>query len=160
MFFKKSISLLMTVITICLSFIYNVSAFDNDIDDYNFTNLIVFAKFKDEEEFIDRNYGETVRKITDNSYNTAEYNVSDYFYSVSSGKVKMKSLFLFDNGGSLTLSRKRAYYASQSDENPDGYANSREQAERLYQLKEDWSQAINNIVKKKLQIMMEKKNIV
>ena len=62
----------------------------------------------------------------------------------------MKSLFLFDNGGSLTLSRKRAYYASQSDENPDGYANSREQAERLYQLKEDWSQAINNLVKKEI----------
>ena len=150
MFFKKSISLLLTVIIFCFSFVYNVSAFDNDNDDYNFTNLIVFAKFNDEEEFIDRDYGETVRKITDNSYNTAEYNVSDYFYSVSSGKVKMKSLFLFDNGGSLTLSRKRAYYASQSDENPDGYANSREQAERLYQLKEDWSQAINNLVKKEI----------
>ena len=68
----------------------------------------------------------------------------------------MKSLFLFDNGGSLTLSRKRAYYASQIDENPEGYANSREQDERLYQLKEDWSQAINNLVKKKLLITTEK----
>ena len=155
MVFKKSISLLLTVITF-FSFVYNVSAFDNDNVDYNFTNLIVFAKFNDEEKFIDRDYGETVRKITDNSYNTAEYNVSDYFYSVSSAKVKMKSLFLFDNGGSLTLSRKRAYYASQTDENPEGYANSREQDKRLYQLKEDWSQAINNLVKKKLLITTEK----
>ena len=77
-------------------------------------------------------------------------------FSVSSAKVKMKSLFLFDNGGSLTLSRKRAYYASKSDENPDGYANSREQDERLYQLKEDWSQAINKLLKKKLLITTEK----
>ena len=65
MVFKKSISLLLTVITF-FSFVYNVSAFDNDNVDYNFTNLIVFAKFNDEEKFIDRDYGETVRKITDN----------------------------------------------------------------------------------------------
>jgi hypothetical protein len=32
MFFKKSISLLLTVITFCFSFVYNVSAFDNDND--------------------------------------------------------------------------------------------------------------------------------
>ena len=79
MVFKKSISLLLTVITF-FSFVYNVSAFDNDNVYYNFTNLIVFAKFNDEEKFIDRDYGETIRKITDNSYNTAEYNVSDYFF--------------------------------------------------------------------------------
>ena len=56
MVFKKSISLLLTVITF-FSFVYNVSAFDNDNVDYNFTNLIVFAKFNDEEKFIDRDYG-------------------------------------------------------------------------------------------------------
>ncbi len=150
MFLKKSISMILTVLIICFSFIYNVSALDNDNDDYNFTNLIVFAKFDGEEEFIDNDYGETVRKITDNSYNTAEYNVSDYFKSVSSNKVRMKNVYLFDNGGSLTLSHKRAYYASQSDENPDGYADSGERAERMYELKEDWSQAINGLVKKEI----------
>ncbi len=150
MFFKKSISLLLTVLIICFSFIYDISAFDNESEDYNFTNLIVFAKFDGEEEFVDNNYGETVRKITDNSYNTAEYNVSDYFKSVSSDKVRMKSVYLFDNGGSLTLSHTRAYYASQSDENPDGYADSGERAERIYELKEDWSQAINSLAKKEI----------
>ena len=53
----------------------------------NFTNLIVFAKFSGEEEFVDTVYGgSSVRKITDNSFNTAEYSVSDYFKTVSAGK--------------------------------------------------------------------------
>ena len=39
----------------------------------NFTNLIVFAKFSGEEEFVDTVYGgSSVRKITDNSFNTAD----------------------------------------------------------------------------------------
>lgn len=160
MFFKKSVSLFLTVLIICFSLIYDVSALDNEKEDYNFTNLIVFAKFDGEEEFVDNNYGETVRKITDNSYNTAEYNVSDYFKSVSSNKVRMKSVYLFDNGGSLTLNRKRAYYASKNDENPDGYADSGERAERMYQLKEDWSQAINSLEKKEITDYSGKKNIV
>ena len=54
----------------------------------NFTNLIVFAKFSGEEEFVDTVYGgSSVRKITDNSFNTAEYSVSDYFETVSAGKL-------------------------------------------------------------------------
>lgn len=45
-----------------------------DSDDSNFTNLIIFVRFADEDEFIDNVYeGETVRNIIDNSYNTAIY---------------------------------------------------------------------------------------
>lgn len=145
--FKKVISYIFVLNIIFLVFAPSISAVTVNENDGNFTNLIVFAKFSDEDEFVDDNYGETVRKITDNSYNTAEYNVSDYFYSVSGGKVKMKSVYLFDNGGSITLSRKRAFYASYSDENPEGYTDSGERSRRMYLLKEDWAQAVNRAIK-------------
>lgn len=47
-------------------------------EESNFTNLIVFVRFAGEDEFINKEYEWTsVRKITDNSYNTACYNVAD-----------------------------------------------------------------------------------
>lgn len=58
---------------------------------------IVFVRFAGEDEFINKEYeGTSVRKITDNSYNTAYYNVADYFQTVSSGKLRMNSVYLFD----------------------------------------------------------------
>ena len=113
----------------------------------NFTNLIVFAKFFGEDEFIDNVYEDTtVRKITDNSYNTADYNVADYFQSVSSGKLRMNSVYLFAGGGSLTLSHPRGYYAEYSADNTLGYQGNAEQYDRMYDLKLDWSQAINDAI--------------
>ena len=86
-----------------------------DSDDSNFTNLIIFVRFADEDEFIDNVYeGETVRNIIDNSYNTAAYNVGDYFRCASDGKLRMRSVYLFDNGGSIKLSHPRGYYAEYS----------------------------------------------
>ena len=74
----------------------------------NFTNLIVFARFLDEDEFIDNSYnGESVRKITDNSYNNADFNVSDYYETASNGKLHMNSVYLFDKGGSIQLSASK-----------------------------------------------------
>ena len=71
-------------------------------DKTNFTNLVVFARFSDEDEFIDDVYaGQTVRKITDNSYNAATYNVADYYKNASGDKLRMQSVYLMDNGGSL-----------------------------------------------------------
>ena len=62
----------------------------------NFTNLIVFARFLDEDEFIDNSYnGESVRKITDNTYNSAYFNVSDYYEIASRGSLKINSVYLF-----------------------------------------------------------------
>ena len=66
-------------------------------EESNFTNLIGCVRFAGEDEFIDKEYeGTSVRKITDNSYNTAYYNVADYFQTVSSGKLRMNSVYLFD----------------------------------------------------------------
>ena len=55
--------------------------------DSNFTNLIVFARFADENEFVNDIYqGVSVREIIDNSYNTAYYSVGDYYRNASSDK--------------------------------------------------------------------------
>ena len=72
--------------------------------DPNFTNLIVFARFADENEFVNDIYqGVSVREIIDNSYNTAYYSVGDYYRNASSDKLRKNSLYLFDNGGYLQL---------------------------------------------------------
>lgn len=54
----------------------NVVANQDNATDSNFTNLIVFARFADESEFVNDKYeGVPVRQIIDNSYNTATYSV-------------------------------------------------------------------------------------
>ena len=112
--------------------------------DSNFTNLIVFARFADENEFVNDIYqGVSVREIIDNSYNTAYYSVGDYYRNASSDKLRMNSLYLFDNGGSLQLKHERGYYAGYSADNPIGYKTSGEKAYRMYELRTDWSDAIN-----------------
>ena len=116
--------------------------------DSNFTNLLVFARFDGEDEFIDTVYdGASVRKITDNSFNSAFFSVKDYYRDASGGKVNMQSVYLFDGGGSLKLSHERGYYAEYSEQNPIGYADNGERAERMYELKQDWSNAVNEAIK-------------
>lgn len=111
-------------------------------NDWNFTNLVVFARFADESEFINDVYEQTkVRNIIDNTYEKSEYAVSDYFRNVSFGKVKMKTLYLFAEGGSLVLSKNRGYYAEKDDLNPEGYEKSDENL-RLGELCNDWSGAL------------------
>lgn len=113
----------------------------------NFTNLIVFAKFSGEEEFVDTVYGgSSVRKITDNSFNTAEYSVSDYFKTVSAGKLCINYVYLFNQGGSITLKNPRGYYAAYSENNQEGYKTAQECQSRMYELKLDWSDAINQAI--------------
>lgn len=113
----------------------------------NFTNLIVFAKFSGEEEFVDTVYGgSSVRKITDNSFNTAEYSVSDYFKTVSAGKLCINYVYLFNQGGSITLKNPRGYYAAYSENNQEGYKTAQERQSRMYELKLDWSEAINTAI--------------
>ena len=115
--------------------------------DSNFTNLIVFARFADENEFVNDIYqGVSVREIIDNSYNTAYYSVGDYYRNASSDKLRMNSLYLFDNGGSLQLKHERGYYAGYSSDNPIGYKTSGEKAYRMYELRTDWSDAINKAI--------------
>ncbi len=116
--------------------------------DSNFTNLLVFARFDGEDEFIDTVYdGVSVRKITDNSFNSAFFSVADYYRDASVGKVNMQSVYLFDGGGSLKLSHERGYYAEYSEQNPIGYTDNGERAERMYELKQDWSNAVNEAIK-------------
>ena len=115
--------------------------------DSNFTNLIVFARFADENEFVNDIYqGVSVREIIDNSYNTAYYSVGDYYRNASSDKLRMNSLYLFDNGDSLQLKHERGYYAGYSSDNPIGYKTSGEKAYRMYELRTDWSDAINKAI--------------
>ena len=84
---KKGFSIIMAFVTVMTMLFSGVTFADdtnenteNKTKESNFTNLIVFARFLDEDEFIDNSYnGESVRKITDNTYNSAYFNVSDYY---------------------------------------------------------------------------------
>ena len=159
------IKLLTCLLIIFASFFYGVNNFtifadynnanhknltiqnQNNILEYknqsNFTNLIILARFSDEDEFIDTSYDNiSVKNLIDNTYSNCDYAVSNYFYSVSNGKVKMQNLYLFSNGGSISLSKPRGYYAEKDDLNPNGY-NAGEENTRMYELKQDWSNAIN-----------------
>jgi len=118
-----------------------------DDDDSNFTNLVVFARFAGETEFINDVYeGSSVRKITDNSYNAGSYSVGDYYRCVSDNKLRMRSVYLYDNGGSIVLSHPRGYYAEYSDINIIGYKDASERASRMYELRQEWSEAVNNAI--------------
>ena len=81
--------------------------------------------------------------IMDNSYNSAEYSVCDYYKTVSGGRLDINSVFLTEKGGSVKLSKNRGYYAEKSEQNPEGYDGAYEQSQRMYELKEDWAGALN-----------------
>lgn len=118
-----------------------VCAETEDETKYTFTNLVVLAKFSDEAEFADDVYdGASVKQIIDNTYNRAAYSVRDYFASVSNGKAQVRTLFLFDGNGSVTLSKPRGYYAEKDDQNPNGY-DAGDESLRAAELREDWASA-------------------
>lgn len=110
----------------------------------NFTNLIVFLRFKDEDEFVNNICGETttVKQLIENSYSLADFSVKDYYYRVSNGKVNMQNVYLFLNdGGSLMLNNKRGYYYENQGSNEIGYDSSQYEL-RLSELQQDWANAI------------------
>lgn len=126
----------------------HVTASQDNATDSNFTNLIVFARFADESEFVDDEYkGVPVRQIIDNSYNTATYSVGDFYRNASADKVRMNSVYLYKGNGSVQLPHERGYYASYSADNLNGYKTAKEKAERMYELRMDWSNAVNAAVK-------------
>lgn len=126
----------------------NAAANQDNATDSNFTNLIVFARFADESEFVDDQYeGAPVRQIIDNSYNTAIYSVGDFYRNASADKVRMNSVYLYKGNGSVQLPHERGYYASYSADNPNGYKTAKEKAERMYELRMDWSNAVNAAIK-------------
>lgn len=126
----------------------NAAANQKNATDSNFTNLIVFARFADESEFVDDVYkGVPVRQIIDNSYNTATYSVGDFYRNASADKVQMNSVYLYKENGSVQLPHERGYYASYSAENPNGYRTAKQKAERMYELRMDWSNAVNDAIK-------------
>lgn len=109
----------------------------------NFTNLIVFARFDGEAEFINEIYnGVSVKQLIDDSYSNADYSVRDYYYRVSNGNVNMQNVYLLDSSdGSLELSRNRGYYYAKADGNAGGYEES-EYNLRVSQLQQDWASAV------------------
>ena len=115
-------------------------------DDINFMNLVIFCKFADEEEFINNEYdGNSVVDILDNTYNKSKYSATDYFAEVSGGKLNMKTIYLFGEDGSLTLSKPRGYYAEKDLQNPNGYDKGQEML-RMSELSRDWGEAVNKAV--------------
>lgn len=148
---KASINLILIIfialILLC-SYKTPISVNAEEKNDRNFTNLVVFAKFNGETEFIDDLCAKTtsVKEVVENSYSRAEYNVADYYEKVSNGKVKMQNVYLFDGDGkSVTLSNARGYYCSQDTSNSIGYSPS-EYYSRTYELKTDWANAISSAV--------------
>lgn len=115
--------------------------------DANFTNLIVFARFAGEDEFVNNVYHDlSVKEITDNSYNTATYSVRDYYRNASADQLRMNSVYLYDNSGSLQLTNQRGYYAPHDkDTNPIGYTSKQKEARRA-ELRDDWADAINRAI--------------
>lgn len=116
-------------------------------DDSNFTNLIIFAKFQDEDEFIFSDDSNGVKNIVHNSYDVSRYSLNEYVRSISNNHIRMKNLFLFDNGGSITLSEKRGHYARKSDTNPDGYTSNSQNMRSMLEI--DWSEKIQALLDKK-----------
>lgn len=151
---KKIVTIICFALTfvICTLFMSNVSfATINAIEEVsnaNFTNLIVFARFKDEDEFINDVYNnESVKNLYDNTYSNCDYSVKDYFYSVSNGNLRINNLYLFDNNHSLQLEHTRGYYSAYDEfDNPEGYQTTREKNLRNYDLKVDWTTAITNAI--------------
>lgn len=143
--FKTAICIITTLILI-FGTIPCGAVLPNESNAPTFTNLVVFMKFSDEDEFINNTYADTtVRNILDNTYNKSVYNVADYFKTVSGGKMNMQTLYLFDNNNSLTLSKPRGYYAEKDDQNPYGYESGEENS-RMYELQTDWSNTISNAI--------------
>ena len=126
---------------------YSSTAESESQDESTFTNLLVFARFNGESEFINDVYADcSVRDIVNNTYNKSVYSLSGYLNEVSRGKVKMRTLYLTDKGSSLELTKRRGYYAQKDDTNPDGYEEGGG-ATRMYNLKLDWTQAVSNALK-------------
>lgn len=109
------------------------------------TNLIVFVRFNGDEEFVNKpckGDDATVGEVVENSYNRAEYSVTDYYFRVSNGKARIQNLYLFNaDGSSITLEHSRGYYCTADTTNAEGYAEE-ERYTRMYELKQDWSNAI------------------
>lgn len=126
----------------------NESSNTDLVDDSNFTNLVVFARFNGEAEFIDNTYDNVKTKnIVDNMYNKSYYSVGEYFRCVSNDHLRMNTVYLFDDGGSLELSNTRSYYCEKTSTNPNGYEPN-QKGSRSYDLLTDWSTRINQVLNK------------
>lgn len=126
----------------------NESSNTDLVDDSNFTNLVVFARFNGEAEFIDKTYDNVKTKnIVDNMYNKSYYSVGEYFRCVSNDHLRMNTVYLFDDGGSLELSNTRSYYSEKTSTNPNGYEPN-QKGSRSYDLLTDWSTRINQVLNK------------
>ena len=143
----KNKAALISVILLIIEASFCKISFADAVSAPNFTNLVVPAKFSDEGEFINDVYDtSSVMDILDNTYSKSMYSTADYFKTVSNGKMNMQTLYLFDGTDSVTLSKPRGYYAVRDDQNPDGYEES-EKYMRMYELRKDWSEAIQAAIK-------------
>ena len=155
------LSILIFISYFIISFKLSLSLDIKASNNYNFTNLIVFAKFDGEEEFINDTYSnESILTLIDNMFNNSYYSVKKYYELVSNNKLRMQNVYLFDNQSSITLHHKRGYYAEYSNLNPIGYKDNIEMNSRRYDLKEDWANSINNLFKKSSNIYDSKGNVI
>ena len=119
----------------------------SDNDDFNFSNLIVFARFKDDDEFVDNSSLAGFLTLVDDTFNNSSYSISSYINSISNNHIRMKYLYLFNNGGSIQLEKNRGYYSSYSENNPEGYKDYQKD-QRMEELRMDWANQINDLLLK------------
>lgn len=117
-------------------------------DNFNFSNLIVFARFKDDDEFVDNTSLDGFLTLIDDTFNNSSYSISSYMNSISNNHIKMRYLYLFNNGGSIQLEHNRGYYTSYSSLNNEGYKSDTEKTQRMEELRMDWSDKINELLLK------------
>lgn len=121
-------------------------------DNPNFTNLIIFAKFQDEDEFVTYDKNNKVLEVINNSYNKSKYSIKEYVKSITNNKIRFQNLFMFNNGGSITIPYKRATYAKRTDDNPDGYQSSNRD-NMIQILQGDWADQISVLFNNKEKVV-------
>ena len=88
-------------------------------------NLVIYAKFKGEEEFLDCKYRDkTIKNVFTDMYNNADVSVKNYYSAISQGSLDLNSIFLGSDSEaniSIELDHKREYYLPMSEFNLIGY---------------------------------------
>ena len=91
----------------------------------NLNNLVIYTKFKGEDEFLSKQYkGNEIKNVLDNMYNTSNISVNNYYDKLTQNKLDLQTKFLGSNENgtlSIELDHERGYYMPYSDDNKIGY---------------------------------------
>ena len=136
--FKKIVSMLITIAIVLNIITVNTTAVETTkktetkspitnaaLRSGSLNNLVIYARFKGEEEFLDSNYrGKSIKNVFDDMYNNANVSVRNYYNTISQGILDLKSIFLGadkDANVSIELEHERGYYLPMSEFNLIGY---------------------------------------